>query len=462
MVGLFHFQPPSEVARLRVMVVMSYNLAIATLFAVDADSAVPNELSRRVGELAAAVAEGNGEATESNGAVTGPSLRAAGPWHSVDALISHASAIAGGGALPELNIPQPPKARSGLFLPDAFQNPDHFRYALKGTLAVTICYLTFALLDWPGIHTCMLTCFIVGLTTVGESTQKLLLRISGCLVGAVFGLLAIVYILPGIESISALILLIGIVTLPAAWVAVGRPSVSYIGFQAAFALYLCILQGDEPKFDLTIIRDRTIGILFGNLIVYLIFTNIFPVSTLSKVRKELSQILARSRDLLHGIGEPNRTLETGWRAAALQASLASAARSASALAYESLNSPIGRREREAIDRSIASLQDMIEMVCRIALFSSLQGEPATIGVGSRSAMAESRLAVLAESLTDPTGAITGSGLNIVPDDGQRDAAASTAALWSGSFARLEDSLRRLSSAIGDYRELLRIEAQANA
>src|ERR1700761_2276013 len=64
MAGLFHFQPPSAVARLRVMVVMSYNLSIATLLAVDAESAVPNDLSRRVSELASAVAERNGEATE--------------------------------------------------------------------------------------------------------------------------------------------------------------------------------------------------------------------------------------------------------------------------------------------------------------------------------------------------------------------------------------------------------------
>ena len=74
----------------------------------------------------------------------------------------------------------------------------------------------------------------------------------------------------------------------------------------------------------------------------------------------------------------------------------------------------------------------------------------------------SRLAVLAESLTDPAGAITDVPPDVIPEDGRRDATSSTALLWSGSFARLENSLRRLSSAIDDYRELLRIEAQANA
>jgi len=44
-----------------------------------------------------------------------------------------------------------------------------------------------ALLDWPGIHTWMLTCFIVGLTTVGETMQKLSLRIVGCCVGPRWG-----------------------------------------------------------------------------------------------------------------------------------------------------------------------------------------------------------------------------------------------------------------------------------
>ena len=39
-----------------------------------------------------------------------------------------------------------------------------------------------------------------------------------------------------------------------------------------------MIQGAGPGFDLTIARDRTIGILLGNVVVYLVFTRIWPVS----------------------------------------------------------------------------------------------------------------------------------------------------------------------------------------
>ena len=48
-----------------------------------------------------------------------------------------------------------------LFLPDAGTNPEHIAYALKTTGAAMFCYLLYTLLDWPGIHTCVITCYIV-------------------------------------------------------------------------------------------------------------------------------------------------------------------------------------------------------------------------------------------------------------------------------------------------------------
>ena len=79
------------------------------------------------------------------------------------------------------------KKSSGFFLPDAFTNPDHVRYALKTTAAAMFCYVAYSLLDWPGIHTCFLTCYIVSLETTAETIEKLTLRISGCLIGTAAG-----------------------------------------------------------------------------------------------------------------------------------------------------------------------------------------------------------------------------------------------------------------------------------
>ena len=458
MTSLFHFQPPPQVKQLRALIVMTYNLSIAVLAAADTECALPKKLADETTALAEAVAGMAHEGTvRADIAVEPPTAPAVGLCGSIEALVAEIRSVVIDGVVPASDIPYPPaKEKSGLFVPDAFRNPDHTRYALKGTLAVMICYLTFTLLDWPAIHTCMLTCFIVGLTTVGESTQKLLLRISGCLAGAAFGLLSIVYILPRMESIWELMLLIGVVTLPAAWIAVGRPDVSYIGFQAAFALYLCILQGDEPKFDLTIIRDRTIGILFGNLVIYFIFTNVFPVSALSRIREELVRLLTRSRELLHAVPRAQAPFEAGRHAAALQASLEAVERSAIALGYESLNSPAGRRQRETIDLCIASLRAMVEMSCRIAVCSSLDGGQIESGAIARSLEIDTQLANLADALADPGKANFGVERAWKIDD------PSMTPLWRQSFARLEESIIHLASALSDYRDLLRIEAESHA
>ena len=75
-----------------------------------------------------------------------------------------------------------------LFVPDAFTNPEYRRYALKGSLAVLICYVLYSAVDWPGIRTCIVTCMIVGLTSEGATIQKATLRFSGALVGGADGL----------------------------------------------------------------------------------------------------------------------------------------------------------------------------------------------------------------------------------------------------------------------------------
>src|SRR5262245_56423778 len=51
-------------------------------------------------------------------------------------------------------------SEGGLFVPDAFTNPEYVRYALKGTLAVMICYTLQNAVNWPGIQTCLITCLI--------------------------------------------------------------------------------------------------------------------------------------------------------------------------------------------------------------------------------------------------------------------------------------------------------------
>ena len=191
--------------------------------------------------------------------------------------------------------PQPAaKPKGGFFLPDAFTNPAHVQYALKTTGAAMFCYVVYMLLDWPGIHTCLITCFIVSLGTAAETVEKQALRFVGCGIGAAAGLAAIVFLMPNVTSIGGLMGVVFLAALASGWIAAGGPRISYVGFQLAFAFFLSVIQGAAPAFDMTIARDRTIGILFGNLVVAVVFTQIWPVTIAERIDPAIAGLLVSS------------------------------------------------------------------------------------------------------------------------------------------------------------------------
>ncbi len=191
-------------------------------------------------------------------------------------------------------LTQTPPKKSGFFAPDAFSNPEHIRFAVKGTAAVLISYFIFTILDWPGIHTCIITCFIVALPTVGEMTTKLRLRISGALVGGSIGIASIIFIMPHLHNIAAFLVLIFVVSLFASWVKNGDDRIAYAGFQIGLAFFLSDLKGFGPTSDMTTARDRIIGILLGNFITYAVFTTFWPSSA-------YDLIAGRCRSLLQAL-----------------------------------------------------------------------------------------------------------------------------------------------------------------
>lgn len=221
------------------------------------------------------------------------------------------------------------KESGGFFTADAFTNPEYTQYALKTTGAAMFCYILYSLLDWPGIHTCFITCYIVSLGTTAETVEKLTLRILGCLVGAAAGYGAIVFLLPFLTSITALIILVFVGALASGYVAAGGPRISYAGFQIAFAFFLCVIQGPSPAFDLTIARDRVIGILIGNIVVYLLFTSLWPISVGKRIDPAIAALLRRLGALMTADPRTRRAL-----AAQAQSALAEIETDIELAAYE--------------------------------------------------------------------------------------------------------------------------------
>src|SRR6266568_8559802 len=181
------------------------------------------------------------------------------------------------------NEGDPPES---LFVRDALTNSEHIKFALKGCLAASLCYIIYTALDWPGISTAVLTCIVTALTTIGSSRQKQVLRISGATAGGlVIGMGSQVFILPYLDSIGGFTLLFITVTIVAAWIATSGPRLSYFGIQLALAFYLINLQEFKIETSLTVARDRVVGILLGLFMMWFVFDRLWSASTAVQMRR---------------------------------------------------------------------------------------------------------------------------------------------------------------------------------
>lgn len=181
------------------------------------------------------------------------------------------------------------------------------QFALKVTLAAVAAYILFTSLDWSGIHTAMLTCLLVAQDSAGATIHKLMLRIAGAGLGAALGIASIVFVLPHLETVGGLAILVAVVTLFAAWIGTARETISYAGWQIAFAFYLTVLQGFSRTSKMVVGRDRVIGILVGNLIISVVFTTVWPDRIKTVLREALGRAVQSLADALRL--PSNRTME---------------------------------------------------------------------------------------------------------------------------------------------------------
>ncbi|EKT1238136.1 FUSC family protein [Escherichia coli] len=294
LIRIFHLCPPSEIVWLEAAINNSYRLLLAIADPNREDLAViHHELAEWCENTAYAVIE--------KYPIKSPLMASQNNCEISEAI----KAFAIGDNPRELH----PSGES-FFVNDAFTSPIHQYFALKTTAASVICYLIYTAIDWQDIHTAMITCYVAVLGTTGETVHKLTLRIIGCLLGAVMGVFSLVFIVHVLSDIGQLMVLIFIVILLAAWISSGSERIAYAGIQLGLAFLLTVLQGFSPATDLDAAMDRVIGILLGNLVVYLIFTHIWPAAIVNSVRTHIHRAL----DGLVALAE----LPTSARTAALR------------------------------------------------------------------------------------------------------------------------------------------------
>ena len=153
--------------------------------------------------------------------------------------------------------------RSSLLKTDAWSNPMYARFALRTVLATMFCYVLYTGMQWPGLHTVMLTCIIIALPSLGTMTHKGINRVIGCALGSLAALICTVFIIPGLDGIVGLLCVALPVIGCGAWIAAGSSRIAYVGHQFVFAFALAEFGLFGPTTDVTEIRDRMLGILLG-------------------------------------------------------------------------------------------------------------------------------------------------------------------------------------------------------
>ena len=265
---------------------------------------------------------------------------------------------------------RPVTKQAALLSVEKLRSPDTIHFAFKVTLAVMLSYAAESLLDWPAIHTCVVTCFFVSLGSLGESLHKAALRIAGALIGGALGIGTILLLMPVMTDLGDLLLAVGAVTLLAGWVACGSERISYAGWQIGIAYYLTVLQGYGPTLDMQTARDRVIGILLGNVIVLVVFSTIWPVRVAQPVRRQVALAIAKIGELTllrHDVPP-----EDPGSQPALQAGFISAIGGARALLANAAYEPAGTRR--PIDPGV--LADLEVVMLMVTVIHRLNTEPA--------------------------------------------------------------------------------------
>jgi multidrug resistance protein MdtO len=198
---------------------------------------------------------------------------------------------------------------SSLFVSDAFSNIEHFKFAVRGTLAAMLAYVIYQAVEWPGLSTAVVTCILTALSTIGSSTQKQFLRLGGAIIGGfMFGMGAQIFVLPYLDSITGFTVLFAAVTAISAWIATSTPRLSYLGMQIAFAFYLIHLQEFAPQTSLSIARDRVVGVLLGLTCMWLIFDRLWAKDALQEMQDVFCLNLARLAELFEQSRNTDRAL----------------------------------------------------------------------------------------------------------------------------------------------------------
>jgi multidrug resistance protein MdtO len=194
-----------------------------------------------------------------------------------------------------------PSSKVPFFIPGALCQIDSVAFGLKISLCATFCYILYHAVAWPGISTSVTTVLVTGLSSTGAIKQRLIFRLLGSVIGGlILGIGATVFLFPHMDSITSLIVLEAFIAFISSWVAAG-PKFNYIGLQIAFSFYVVAYEGFSAPTELAPARDRFVGILIALAAMWLVFDQLWPVRTITVMRRGFASLLRLGADLFSSV-----------------------------------------------------------------------------------------------------------------------------------------------------------------
>ena len=181
-----------------------------------------------------------------------------------------------------------PTASISDFVTDALRNPEHTKFAVRGTLSALLCYLFYMSTGWMGLVTSTVTCTLTARRLTGGGRQRQTLRFAGFFLGAgVISLGTEVLILPQLNTIAEFALLFASVVWVGSWIATSGPRIAFAGFQIVLSYNLVNLNEFTINTSLVPSRDAVLGIVLGIVAMWLVFDHLWAETSGSSVRSLL-------------------------------------------------------------------------------------------------------------------------------------------------------------------------------
>jgi len=184
-----------------------------------------------------------------------------------------------------------PIAERTIFTPACrLSNLEVVRFAFKGTLAASLCYVIYQALDWPGISTSVVTCLITAQSSFGAGLQKSLLRFIGAVVGGVLAVAAVLVCWPNMEGLGSFIIVTSALFFAASWISAGSTRISYVGMQMGLVMALVLVNSPSQGTSLAPAGDRIVGVLLGISVMGVIDRLLWPSFASEAWQRKLAEV----------------------------------------------------------------------------------------------------------------------------------------------------------------------------